>query len=159
MGNTSSLSHVADYFHGLSKDLLVTKEHQLAASTVAWPLLIALNQAEMTTNAFENENQLLQDCIKKLEQQLSILTGRKSSLNLPMKQVNNTSVDDTQAPELMGLVNPEDKISKSDLKAPSAMDPSEIHLIITQVNKQTEIQGRPAGCPLINGPLPKPIYM
>lgn len=34
MGNNSSFCMV-DYFHGLSKDILVTKEQQLAASTVA----------------------------------------------------------------------------------------------------------------------------
>jgi len=50
---------MADYSHGLSEGILVTKEHQLAASTVAWPLLIALNQAEMTTNTLESENLLL----------------------------------------------------------------------------------------------------
>jgi len=59
MGNISSPSLTADYFHRLSKDMLVTKERQLAASTVAWPLLIALNQAEMRSNTLENENQLL----------------------------------------------------------------------------------------------------
>jgi len=53
-GNISSPSHMADYCHGLDKDVLVTKECQLAASTVAWPLLNALNQTEMTTNTLEN---------------------------------------------------------------------------------------------------------
>ena len=46
-------------FHGLSKDILVTKEWWLAASTVAWLLLNALNQTEMRTNTIENEHQLL----------------------------------------------------------------------------------------------------
>ena len=50
---------MVDYFHGLSKDILITKEWQLAASTVAWPLLNALNQAKMRANTLENENQLL----------------------------------------------------------------------------------------------------
>lgn len=58
MGNISPF-HMVDYFHGLSKDILVTKEQQLAASVVAWPLLNALNQAKMSANTLENENQLL----------------------------------------------------------------------------------------------------
>ena len=41
---------VVVYFHGLSKDILITKERQLAASMVAWPLLNALNQAEIRIN-------------------------------------------------------------------------------------------------------------
>ena len=126
MGNISSPSLTADYFHRLSKDMLVTKERQLAASTVAWPLLIALNQLEMTTNTLENQNQLLRDHIEKLEQQLGILMEKKSSLKLPMKQVCNISVDDTQVPELMDLVDPKYKASKSDLEAQSATDPLEI---------------------------------
>lgn len=59
MGNIPFPSCMADYFNGLSKDILVTKEHRLDASPVAWPLLIALNQAEMRSNTLENENQLL----------------------------------------------------------------------------------------------------
>jgi len=58
MGNISPFCMV-DYFHGLSKDILITKEWQLAAYMVTWPLLNALNQAEMRANTLENENQLL----------------------------------------------------------------------------------------------------
>ncbi|XP_042682678.1 leucine-rich repeat-containing protein 2 [Centrocercus urophasianus] len=47
--------HMADYFQGLSKDVLINKERQLAASTVAWPLLNALNHAEVRNNTLENE--------------------------------------------------------------------------------------------------------
>jgi len=42
MGNISPFCMV-EYFQGLDKDILITKEWQLAASTVAWPLLNALN--------------------------------------------------------------------------------------------------------------------
>ena len=63
MGNISPF-HMADYFlEGLSKDVLITKERQLAAFAVAWPLLNALNQAEIRASALGNENRLLQDCI------------------------------------------------------------------------------------------------
>lgn len=57
---------------------------------------------------------------------------RKSSLNFPVKQVRNISVDDTHVPESMDL----DKTSKSDLETPSAMDPLEIHPIIIQKTKK-----------------------
>lgn len=46
-------------FHGLDKDILITKECQLPACAVVWPLLNALNQAEISNNALKNENQLL----------------------------------------------------------------------------------------------------
>ena len=91
MGNISTL-HRVDYFHGVSTDILVTKERQLAASMVAWPLLNALNQAEMRATTLENENQLLQDRTEKLEQELSILTGIKTTWNFPIRQVRNISV-------------------------------------------------------------------
>jgi len=39
--------------------IYVMKGLQLAASTVVWLLLNALNQAEMRANTLENENQLL----------------------------------------------------------------------------------------------------
>lgn len=55
--------HMAGYFQGLNKDILIMKEQQLAAFTVAWPLLNALNQVEMRNNTLENENQLLGDHI------------------------------------------------------------------------------------------------
>jgi len=55
MGNISPFC-MADYFHRLSKDILVIKEQQLSASTVAWPLLNVLNQAEMRANTLENKN-------------------------------------------------------------------------------------------------------
>ena len=47
---------------------------------MAWPLLNALNQAEITATTLESENQLLKDYIEKLEQELSILTGKKIPL-------------------------------------------------------------------------------
>jgi len=50
-----------DYFHGLHRDMLITKERQLAASIVAWPLLHALNQAEKRVDTLENENEMLRN--------------------------------------------------------------------------------------------------
>jgi len=85
---------MVDYFHGLSKDILVTKEQQLAASVVAWPLLNALNQAKMSANTLENENQLLWDCTEKLEQELGILMGeKKTTFHFLKGQVCNISID------------------------------------------------------------------
>ena len=139
MGNISAF-HMVDYFHGLNKDILVTKEQQLAASTVARPQLNALNQAKMKANTLENENESLRDCIERLEQQLSILTGKKTSLSFPIGKVCNISMDNNQVPESMDLVDPEDKTFKSDLEAPFAVDPFEIHPVITQKDKK--IQGR-----------------
>ena len=68
---------MADYFQGLDRDVLITKERQLAASTVAWPLLHALNQAEKRVDTLENENEMLRNRTEKLEQELNILTGKK----------------------------------------------------------------------------------
>ena len=42
-----------------------------------WPLLNALNQAEIRADTLESENQLLKDRIEKLEQELNILMGEK----------------------------------------------------------------------------------
>ncbi|SGA02984.1 Uncharacterised protein [Chlamydia abortus] len=55
MGDISPF-RTAEYCQGLDKDILVTKERQLAASTVAWPLLNALYQAEMSADALESES-------------------------------------------------------------------------------------------------------
>ena len=52
---------MADYFHGLHRDMLIMKERQLAASVVAWPLLHALNQAEKRVDTLENENEMLRN--------------------------------------------------------------------------------------------------
>ena len=64
--------HMADYFQGLHRDILITKEWH-----VAWPLLHALNQAEKRADTLENESQLLRNHIEKLKQELNLLTGRK----------------------------------------------------------------------------------
>lgn len=63
---------------------------------VAWPLLNALNQAEIRANTLEN--QLLWDCIEKLEQEVSILMGKKATQNFPIGQVHNISIDNNQVP-------------------------------------------------------------
>ena len=71
---------MADYFHGLHRDMLIMKERQLAASVVAWPLLHALNQAEKRVDTLENKNELLRNCVEKQEQELNILKGKKKKL-------------------------------------------------------------------------------
>ena len=76
VGNVSPY-RLADYFQGLGNGTLVTRERQFAASTVAWPLLNALNNAEIRNNTLVNENELLKDHIEKSEQELGILTGKK----------------------------------------------------------------------------------
>jgi len=63
---------------------LITKELQLAISTVAQTLLNYLNQVKLSNSTLQNENPLLQDHIEKLEQQLGTLTGKKSSLTLSL---------------------------------------------------------------------------
>jgi len=55
MGNISPYCMV-DYMQGLSKDILITKEWQLAASTVAWTLLNSLNQTKIRADTLENKN-------------------------------------------------------------------------------------------------------
>jgi len=75
-----SLFCMADYFHGLHRDMLIMKERQLAASVVAWPLLHALNQAEKRVDTLENKNELLRNCVQKQQQALKILKGKKKKL-------------------------------------------------------------------------------
>ena len=94
---------MAAYFQGLNKDVLITKEQQLAASTVAWPLLHPLNQAETRADTLANEKQLLRNCIEKLEQELNILTGKKPTLHPPIGQVCNIPVDNEQIFETVDL--------------------------------------------------------
>ena len=121
------------------------KERQLAAFTVAWPLLNALNQAETRSGNLENENQLLKARIDKLEQELNVLTGKKPVLQ-SLGQVRSISIDDSHTSEVADLVQEENRSSKSDLEAPVMADPLELRPIITQKTKK-KVQDRPAGVP------------
>ena len=109
---------MVDYFQGLHRDILITKERQLAASTVAWPLLHALNQAEKRADTLENENQLLRNCTEKLEQELNISMGEKPPLHPLVGQVRNISVDNEQIFKTTDLVEKGNKNSKADFEAP-----------------------------------------
>ena len=93
---------------------------------MAWPLLNALNQSELSNDTLENESQLLHDHTGKTKHQLGILTGRKPSLTFPIKQVLNIALENTRAPNSMDLDDSKDEVSRSDLKAPPEMDPFEI---------------------------------
>lgn len=73
---------MAEYFHGLSKDILITREQQLALSTMAWPLLMALSWLNMPEEALPNENQLLCDRAEKFEWQVMVLMGKKTMLSV-----------------------------------------------------------------------------
>ncbi|XP_021238701.1 uncharacterized protein LOC110391220 [Numida meleagris] len=106
---------------------------------------MALNRAELSNNTLENENQLLRDRIEKLEQELGLLTGKKSSLTFPLKKIRNIALENTQGSEPVDLGNPTGKISRSDLEAPLEVDPFEIRPVVTQKTKK--IQDRPAGVP------------
>jgi len=56
----SSLAHITAYFEGLGKRIMTNKKRQLAASTVAWPLLMTLKHLNMSEENLE-ENHLLHD--------------------------------------------------------------------------------------------------
>ena len=142
MGNTSP-TLMADYFHALGKDVLTTPERQLAASTVAWPLLDALNKADKENTKLMNENCLLKDRIRKLEEDISVLTGKKS--DLPVSQIRTLSISDEQGLETTELPEQGKKNSKSNLEAPSEVDPLQLRPIISQKTKK--VQDRPAGVP------------
>lgn len=144
MGNISPY-RMADYFQGLGKDVLNTKERQLAASMVAWPLLTALNHADVRNNTLETENQLLKDRLEKLEHELGVLTGKKPILHLPVGQIRNISISDDQTPESTDFIDQENKKSKSDLECPILTDPLEVRPVVTQKTKK--VQDRPAGVP------------
>lgn len=79
---------------------------------MAWPLLNALNQAELSNNTLENENQLIHDHIEKLEQQLGILTGKKSSLTFLIKQVWNVALENTWVSNSMDLDDSKNKVTR-----------------------------------------------
>jgi len=66
---------LADYFSSLKKNVLTTRERQLAASMVAWPLPMALNLLNITEAALTDENQLSCDRVEELERQVAILRG------------------------------------------------------------------------------------
>ena len=120
---------------------------------MAWPLLNALNQAEIRNNTLENENQLLRNHIEKLEKELGILTGKKPILHFPIGQICNVSIDNDQTPESTDCVEQENKNSKFDLEAPIVTDPLEVRPVITQKTKK--VQDRPVGVPPDQGPLPR----
>lgn len=69
---------MAEYFYWLGEDFLITKEQQLAASTVVGLLLMVLNCMELSNNTLRNENQLLHDSTEKSEQQLGVLMEKKN---------------------------------------------------------------------------------
>lgn len=76
-----------EYFRGLSKGTLITREPQLSISTVSWPLLMALNQGNMSEEALADENQLLHDRVEKFERQVTVLMGKKLNQVIPLKKV------------------------------------------------------------------------
>ena len=51
-----SPARLAEYFNSLNKNALTTLERQLAASTVVWSLLMALNWLNITEAARTDEN-------------------------------------------------------------------------------------------------------
>ena len=147
---------MVDYFQGLHRDILITKERQLAASTVAWPLLHALNQAEKRAGTLENENRLLRDHTEKLEQELNISMGEKPTLHPLVGQVRNISVDNEQIFETTDLVEQGNKNSKADLEAPLMTDSLELLPVTTQKTKK--VQDRPAGVPPNQWPPPQTYF-
>ena len=66
-----SPARLAEYFNSLNKNALTTLERQLAASTVVWSLLMALNQLNIHEEALTDENQLLRDRVEELERQVA----------------------------------------------------------------------------------------
>lgn len=132
---------LTDYFLGLQKDILITKEKRMAASMAAWPLLNALNRAEIKSNNIAHENELLKARIEKLEGEINLLTGKKPSFSSSNPQIRYISFNDDQDPEEMN----QNKITKSDLEKPSETDSLEVRPVITQKTKK--IQDRPAGVP------------
>ena len=153
-----SLFHTAEYFQGLEKDVLITKERQLAASMVAWPLLHALNQAEKRADTLENENEMLRNRTEKLEQELNILKGKKKTTLHPLLgQVRSVSVDNEQIFEATDLVEQGNKNSKADLEAPLMTDSLQLCPVITQKTKK--VQDIPARVPPDQWPPAKYIFM
>jgi len=148
---------MVEYFQGLDRDILIIEEQQLAASTVVWPLLTALNQTEKKADALENKNQLLKNHIERLDQELNILMGKKPTLLLLTGQVHNVSVDSEQDFKTVDLVEQGNINSKLDLEAPPTTDPVELCPIIIQKKKRYKIDKQ--GYSLTNGPPPKRIFM
>jgi len=78
--------------------------------------------------------------IEKLEQELSILRGKKkpNNFHLPLGQVCKISIDNEQISETMDLVEQGNKNSKSDLEFPLATDSLEFCPIITKKKTNKE---------------------
>lgn len=109
---------------------------------------MALNQLNITEPALTDENQLLCDCVEKLERQVAILTGRKNHLIIPLHKILNISLNVTGDP-VQGNPHKMDSVNegtkRSDLEAPLELDPFEIQLVVTE--KKTTMQDRPLGVP------------
>ena len=91
-------AHLAKYFNSLNKNVLTTREQQLVVSTGAWPLLMALNQLNITEAALTDENQLLHDRVEELERQVAISRGKKPNPIIPLQKIQNISLEITGDP-------------------------------------------------------------
>lgn len=143
-----SPARLAEYFSSPNKNVLTTRERQLAASTVAWPPLMALNRLNITEGVLTDENQLLRDRVEELERQVAILRGKKPNPIIPVQKIRNISLEITGDPMQESpheLDSENESTKKSDLEAPLELDPFEIRPVVTQKTKET--QDRPAGLP------------
>ena len=82
----------------------------------------------------------------KIRAELSILTGKKTTLHFPLGQVHNISIDNDQNPESMDLVDQENRNSKLDLMLRLHWIPWR-SVLLKHKKKPKEIQDRRVGVP------------
>lgn len=86
---------------------MTNKERQLAASTVAWPLLTALNHLNISEQNLEEENNSLHDRVKQHKHKLAALTDEATQTG-PKPQVralSTASKGDHEQSDFYGLNN------------------------------------------------------
>lgn len=102
------------YFEGLGKGILINKERKPTASTITWPLLMALNHLNSLEQYIEDENQLLWEWVKQLEHKTVVVIGKPTQTNT-LQQVKALSLTNKGHPEQVDPYSPY-KIGKGNSK-------------------------------------------
>ena len=147
-----SPSKMADFLNELGQNLLTAEERVVAASAVAWPLLLTINAYHSLEEELQDENKLLKACVRQMEKKITSLTGqaapplnRTSSLKLRPMSLEGEKHLDQQDPWI--LVEPKNKKkakqTKIQLEDLGTSDLLEVRPVITQKTKK--LQDRPTG--------------
>lgn len=70
---------MADFLNKLEQIFLTTEERVVAASAVAWLLLLTINVYHSPKQRLKDEKELLKDYIRQLENKVTFLVGQTAS--------------------------------------------------------------------------------